>query len=59
VNARGYNDSMTLEQRTRTLEQLSRQGWEDSENGTPACGPPMNGLKGGEAQFLVDYHATR
>ena len=56
VNARGYNDSMTLEQRTRTLEQLSRQRWEDADRGTPAYGPPMNELKGGEAQFLVDYH---
>lgn len=56
VNARGYDDGMTLEQRSRTLEQLSRQRWEDSENGAPAYGPPMNELKGGEAQFLVDYH---
>ena len=28
----------------------------DAENGTPAYGPAMNELKGGEAQFLVDYH---
>jgi fermentation-respiration switch protein FrsA (DUF1100 family) len=56
VNAKGYNDSMTLEQRTQTLEKLSRQRWVDAEKGTPAYQPPYNELKGGEAQFLVDYH---
>ena len=56
VMSKGYNDSVTLEQRTKTLEQLSRQRWEDAEKGTPAYGPPINELKGGEAQFLVDYH---
>jgi len=56
VMSKGYNDSVTLGQRTKTLEQLSRQRWEDAEKGTPAYGPPMNELKGGEAQFLVDYH---
>lgn len=56
VMSKGYNDSMTLEQRTQTLEQLSRQRWEDAENGTPAYQPPYNELNGGEAQFLVDYH---
>jgi fermentation-respiration switch protein FrsA (DUF1100 family) len=56
VMSRGYNDSITLEQRTKTLEQLSRQRWEDAEKGAPAYGPPMNELKGGEARFLVDYH---
>lgn len=29
VISRGYNDSVTPEQRTQTLEQLSRQRWED------------------------------
>jgi fermentation-respiration switch protein FrsA (DUF1100 family) len=56
VMSRGYNDSVTLEQRTKTLEQLSRQRWDDAAMGTPAYGAPMNELKGGEAQFLVDYH---
>ncbi|WP_237770767.1 alpha/beta hydrolase [Pseudomonas citronellolis] len=56
VMSRGYNDSVTLEQRTQTLEQLSRQRWKDAENGTPAYQPPYNELKGGEAQFLVEYH---
>jgi hypothetical protein len=56
VMSRGYNDSVTLEQRTKTLEQLSRQRWNDAEKGTPAYQPPYNELKGGEAQFMVDYH---
>ena len=56
VMSKGYNDSVTLEQRTQTLEQLSRQRWADAEGGTPAYQPPYNELKGGESQFLVDYH---
>lgn len=56
VMSKGYNDSVTLEQRTQTLEQLSRQRWEDAANGTPAYQPPYNDLRGGEAQFLIDYH---
>jgi fermentation-respiration switch protein FrsA (DUF1100 family) len=56
VMSKGYNDSVTLEQRTKTLEQLSQQRWKDAEKGTPAYQPPYNELKGGEAQFLVEYH---
>ena len=56
VMSKGYNDSVTLEQRTATLEALGRQRWADAQTGSPAYGPPMNELKGGEAQFLVDYH---
>jgi fermentation-respiration switch protein FrsA (DUF1100 family) len=56
VMSKGYNDSVTVEQRTKTLEQLSRQRWEDAAKGTPAYQPPYNDLKGGEAQFMVDYH---
>jgi fermentation-respiration switch protein FrsA (DUF1100 family) len=56
VMSKGYNDTVTLEQRTQTLEQLSRQRWEDAGKGTPAYGPLSNELKGGEAQFLIDYH---
>jgi uncharacterized protein len=55
VMSKGYNDSVTLEQRTKTLEQLSRQRWTDAENGTAAYQPAYNDLRGGEAQFLVDY----
>ena len=56
VMSKGYNDSVTLEQRTAALEALGRQRWTDVEAGAPAYGPPMNELQGGEAQFLVDYH---
>lgn len=56
VMSKGYNDSVTLGQRTRTLEQLSQQRWKDAEAGMPAYQPPYNELKGGEAQFLVEYH---
>lgn len=56
VMSKGYNDSVTLEQRTQGLEQLGAQRWVDAENGAPAYQPPYNELKGGEAQFLVDYH---
>ncbi|QNT77459.1 alpha/beta hydrolase [Entomobacter blattae] len=38
------------------LEQLSHQRWEDAKNETQAYQPPYNVLKGGEAQFLRDYH---
>jgi len=54
--SKGYNDSVTLEQRTKALEQLSRQRWEDAAKGAPAYQPAYNDLKGGEAQFMVDYH---
>ncbi|MNX78732.1 Alpha/beta hydrolase family protein [compost metagenome] len=56
VMSKGYNDSVTRVQRTQTLAQLSQQRWVDAEKGTPAYQPPYNVLKGGEAQFLVDYH---
>jgi len=55
VMSKGYNDSVSLAQRTQVLEQLSRQRWKDAEIGTPAYQPPYNELKGGEAQFLVEY----
>jgi fermentation-respiration switch protein FrsA (DUF1100 family) len=54
--SKGYNDAVTLEQRTKMLKQLGQQRWQDTQKGTPAYGPVMNELKGGEAQFLVDYH---
>jgi len=56
VMSKGYNDSVTPEQRAQALEQLSRQRWEDAANGAPAYQLPYNELHGGEAQFLVDYH---
>ncbi|MFT3868314.1 MAG: alpha/beta hydrolase [Nibricoccus sp.] len=56
VASKGYNDSMTGEQRARMLEQISEQRWKDAEQETPGYGPRMNELKGGEPQFMVDYH---
>jgi len=56
VMSKGYNDSVTLEQRTQTLEQLSRQRWADAAAGAPAYQADYNKLRGGEPQFLVDYH---
>ncbi|WP_437216288.1 alpha/beta hydrolase [Pectobacterium sp. LFLA-215] len=55
VMSKGYNDSVTPEQREQTLEKLSRQRWEDAAKNTPTYQPAYNHLKGGEAQFLVDY----
>jgi len=57
VMSRGYNDSVTPEQRTEMLAQLSQQRWVDAENDTPAHGPVSLELKGGEPQFVVDYAA--
>ncbi len=56
VMSKGYNDGVTLEQRTQMLEELGRQRWKDAQAGAPAYQPPYNELHGGEAQFLVEYH---
>ena len=65
VTAKGYFDSMTPEQRTQMLEQLSAQRWVDAENGAPAYSP--NGLptpeqlSGEEPEFVkgyVNYYKT-
>ena len=56
VMSKGYNDSVTLEQRTKFLEQLGQQRWKDAEDGSAAYQPAYNRLKCGEAQFMVDYH---
>lgn len=59
VNANGYFDAMTLEQRTQMLEQLSQQRWKDAENGTPASAPKglPDKIVGDEPQFVKDYFA--
>lgn len=55
--SRGYNDSVTLEQRTQTLEQLSRQRWADAEAGAPAYQPAYNANVASDSpQFMIDYH---
>ena len=57
VMSRGYNDSMTPEQRSKTLDDLSQQRWKDAENGKPADGSRNlpEKLKGDEPQFVADY----
>ena len=57
VMAKGYNDKMTLEQRTQLLEKMSLQRWEDAKNGTTAYGNRNlpEKLQGNEPQFIVDY----
>lgn len=57
VMAKGYFDKMTLEERTKMLEILSLQRWEDASKGSPAPGPLLlpEKLKGDEPQFVVDY----
>jgi len=57
VMSNGYNDANTVEQRTKMLEQLSQQRWEDAENGQPKYGaqPNKDKLSGDEPQFLKEY----
>ncbi|MFD2099070.1 alpha/beta hydrolase [Flagellimonas iocasae] len=63
VNAKGYFDSTTPEQRTQMLEQMNQQRWVDAENGTAALsglGLP-NEIKGDEPEFVkgyFDYYKT-
>ncbi len=57
VNAEGYFGSMTPEQRTKILEEMSLQRWEDAKNGTPKY--PENGLgqtNEKSPQFVKEYY---
>ena len=57
VMSKGYNDSVTLEQRTTTLENLGQQRRKDIENEKPADGARNlpEKLKGDEPQFVKEY----
>lgn len=57
VMSKGYNDVVTPEQRTLTLEQLAQQRWNDTENGSPAKGSRNlpEKLQGNEPQFVKEY----
>ncbi|MFQ6599840.1 alpha/beta hydrolase [Flavobacterium sp. C3NV] len=57
VMSKGYNDAVTPEQRTKTLETLGEQRWKDAENGKPAARPRNlpEALKGDEPQFVKEY----
>ncbi len=62
VMARGYYDSLTSEQRTQALEQISRQRWADAEDGTPklAGGLPetLDGVDNPVVRMYFDYYKT-
>lgn len=57
VMSKGYNDAVTLEQRTKALQDLGQQRWKDAEAGKPEAGPRNlpETLKGDEPQFVKDY----
>lgn len=57
VMAKGYFDKLTLEERTKALQQMSLQRWADAEKGTPAASTNNlpEKLQGNEPQFVVDY----
>ncbi|WP_245896371.1 alpha/beta hydrolase [Flavobacterium sediminis] len=63
VTSKGYFDSMTPEQRSQMLEQMSQQRWIDAKNETPELsgqGLP-NELKEDEPEFVqgyFDYYKT-
>lgn len=57
VMSKGYNDAVTLEQRTKTLEQLGEQRWKDTEAGTFAYGSEYNKApKDDDPQFVKEYY---
>jgi len=56
VMSKGYNDVVSLEERTKTLELLGEQCWEDAKNGTPKY--PENRLgqtNENSPQFVKEY----
>lgn len=58
VNAKGYFDGTTPEQRTQQLVQLGEQRWKDAEAGIPAYGPNALGSAPDDApQFVKEYAA--
>lgn len=57
VMSKGYNDAVTLEQRTKNLEQFGEQRWKDAAAGTFAYGPEVNKALNDDApQFLKEYY---
>ena len=57
VMSKGYFDAVTVDQRTKILEQLGEQRWIDAEKGIPA--PSTNNLPekltGNEPKFVAEY----
>lgn len=59
VNAKGYNDAITFDERSQLLEEYGKQRWRDAANETltfKANGLP-DALTGNEPQFVQDYFA--
>lgn len=58
VNANGYFDSTTPEQRTKALEELGEQRWKDAEAGFPAIGKTgLANVTADAPQFVKEYAA--
>lgn len=57
VMAQGYFDKTTADERTKMLDQISEQRWEDAKTGSPARSTNNlpDKLQGNEPQFVVDY----
>ncbi len=57
VMSKGYYDKLTIEERTKTLEQIGVQRWKDAEAKTFSSGARINPekLQGNEPQFVKDY----
>ena len=57
VMAKGYYDKLTVEERTKMLEQMGQQRWKDAEAGATTPGPRIlpEKLQGNEPQFVTDY----
>lgn len=57
VLSNGYNDSSTVEERSKFLEMLSTQRWKDAEKGKTEYGVKTNPdtLTGNEPQFVKEY----
>jgi Hydrolases of the alpha/beta superfamily len=57
VMAKGYYDKLSLEDRTKMLEQMGQQRWKDAEKSEFSYGSRVlpEKLTGNEPQFVVDY----
>ena len=57
VMAKGYYDKLTVEERTKMLEQMGQQRWKDAEAEATTPGPRIlpEKLQGNEPQFVADY----
>ncbi|KIC62900.1 alpha/beta hydrolase [Chryseobacterium taiwanense] len=57
VASKGYYDKLSLEERTKILEQMSLQRWKDAENGKTEYGENELGKKTDESpQFVKEYY---